>query len=171
VFAVVTQEAIMKAKQDNSRASRLSVKGHIVMTLKTTTTKTKQNKKTLLILLSFSSCTLFLLVSLPLYPLATSPAPNKTHTNKQQQITENISLCKLYYVTVWSTVYPSVHTSSLANIHCNESLIWTQISGFCDTILAGTTPGYPVVSLCHEDTASFEQQDGPFTCPNLLQMI
>jgi hypothetical protein len=43
--------------------------------------------------------------------------------------------------TLCPTAYPSVHTSSLANVHCNESLVWFEISGFCDTISVGSLPG------------------------------
>lgn len=31
------------------------------------------------------------------------------------------------------TVHPPVHTFVLANAHCSESLVWFEISGFCDT--------------------------------------
>ena len=58
------------------------------------------------------------------------------------------------------TVYPSVHTSSFANVHCNESFFWFQICGFCNTINIGSSSGILLVilfSLCYGD-----QQDWPF---------
>jgi hypothetical protein len=33
-----------------------------------------------------------------------------------------------------STEHPFVHTSLLANIHCSESLVWLETSGFFYTI-------------------------------------
>ena len=64
------------------------------------------------------------------------------------------------------TFYPSVHTSSLANVHFNESVVWSEASGFCDIInigsSSGTPPSYPVVALCYGDPAALEQQDWPF---------
>ena len=62
------------------------------------------------------------------------------------------------------SVSPSVLTSSLANVDCNESLGW--FSGFCDTIninsSPGILPGYLAVALCHPDPAALDQQDWPF---------
>jgi hypothetical protein len=49
---------------------------------------------------------------------------------------------------VCPTINPSVHTSSLANVHCSESLVWSEISGFCDTINIGSSPGPLLVSCC-----------------------
>lgn len=65
------------------------------------------------------------------------------------------------------TVYSSVYTSSLANVHFNESLVSFQVSGVCDTInigwsLTGTLPGYPVVFLCPGEPIAFDQQDWQF---------
>lgn len=60
-------------------------------------------------------------------------------------------------VSVCPIAYPSVHTFSLANIHCNESLVRFDISGFRDNINIGTSsldPGYAVVSLRHGAPAS-----------------
>lgn len=44
-------------------------------------------------------------------------------------------------------VYSSVHTSSLANVHCNESLVWFEVFGFCDTITIGNSSGILLVIL------------------------
>ena len=58
------------------------------------------------------------------------------------------------------------YTSSLANVHCNEPLVCFTIFGFHDTlkywILTKTSPGYPVVALCHGDPAALEQRDWLF---------
>ena len=62
------------------------------------------------------------------------------------------------------TVFPSVHTSSLGNVRCNESLVWSEASGFCHTIGtgSGTRPSYPVVALlCHGKSSALELQDWP----------
>ena len=61
-----------------------------------------------------------------------------------------------------STVYASVHTSLIANIHCNESLVWFEASGFCYTINAGSSQGYPVAVLCRGDPAALNLQDWPY---------
>lgn len=47
------------------------------------------------------------------------------------------------------TEYPSVHASSLANIHGNESLVWLEISGFCDPINIGSSLGLLLDILSH----------------------
>lgn len=45
-------------------------------------------------------------------------------------------------------VYPYVYMSSLANVHCNESVVWFKISGFCDTINTRSSPLFILVLLC-----------------------
>ena len=40
-----------------------------------------------------------------------------------------------------SILHPFVHTSLLANVHCNESLVWFEASGFCYTINTGSSLG------------------------------
>jgi hypothetical protein len=45
------------------------------------------------------------------------------------------------------TVYSTVYTSSLANVHCNESLVCFQVS------VVVLYPGYPI---------AFDQQNWPF---------
>jgi len=42
---------------------------------------------------------------------------------------------------------PSAHTSSLANVHCNESLVWIEVSGLCDTIDIGSSWGLLVMPM------------------------
>jgi hypothetical protein len=48
---------------------------------------------------------------------------------------------KLYCVTVCHTAYSFVHTSFLANVLCNESLVCFKASGFCYTISTGPSLG------------------------------
>jgi len=63
-------------------------------------------------------------------------------------------------------VYPSVHTSSLGNVHCNESLVWSEISGFCDTNIRSPVGFLPVILLlpCVMEPAALDQQNQPFPC-------
>lgn len=42
-------------------------------------------------------------------------------------------------LTECPSVDPSVHTSLLTNVHCNYSLAWFEVSGFCDFINVGIT--------------------------------
>jgi hypothetical protein len=52
------------------------------------------------------------------------------------------------------SAYPVVHTSLLANVYCNELLVWYKVSClllYQYWILTGTLLGYPVVALCHGD--------------------
>ena len=68
---------------------------------------------------------------------------------------------------VCPTVYPSVHTSSLANVHHyhSELLVGFKISGFCDTINPRSSCGLLLVILlfpCHGDPEALDQQDWPF---------
>ena len=64
-------------------------------------------------------------------------------------------------------VYPSVHFS--------ESLVWLEISGFCDTINIGSSLGLlPVILLLPcvmEVLQLWNSRTGPFMHPNHLQMI
>jgi hypothetical protein len=54
-----------------------------------------------------------------------------------------------------TTVYPSIYTSLLANVHCNESLVKFKASDFCYFIitrsLIGTPLRCPVVAPCIGD--------------------
>jgi len=51
-------------------------------------------------------------------------------------------------------------------ITCNESLVWLEISGFCDAIkywiLIETPSGYDVVALPHGDPTALDQRDWCF---------
>jgi hypothetical protein len=40
---------------------------------------------------------------------------------------------------VCPTADPFVHTSLLANIHCNDLLVWYEASGFCYSINTGSS--------------------------------
>lgn len=55
-----------------------------------------------------------------------------------------------------SRVYPFPHTSSLTDAHCNESLVWIEISGFCDTNI-GSSLGLLRVILLLYPAASGQQ--------------
>jgi len=59
------------------------------------------------------------------------------------------------------TEYPLVHMALLANVHCNDSLVWYKVSGFYYTIknLTETPFGYPIVALCHRDPIVLDLQD------------
>ena len=64
----------------------------------------------------------------------TAPPPKHTHSIEKHLIVEAV---------VCLTVYPSLHTSSLANVHHSESLV----SGLCDTINIGSSLGLLLVIL------------------------
>jgi hypothetical protein len=74
---------------------------------------------------------------------------------------------------VYYTVYPSVHTCTLANF--NESLYWFNICSFCDTINIGSSWGlFPVILLLpcvREILQPWVRKTGPFTHHNHKQMI
>ena len=42
---------------------------------------------------------------------------------------------------MYPKVYASFHTFSLSNVYGNESWVWYQISGLCDTITLDSSPG------------------------------
>ena len=66
------------------------------------------------------------------------------------------------------TAYPSVHSPSRVNVHY-ESVVWFEISGFCDTINIGSSLGLLGLSCwCsfgRDSSACF------FTCPSCWQML
>lgn len=64
------------------------------------------------------------------------------------------------------TEHPSVHTSSLANVHCNEWLVWFKICDFCASINTGPSHGLLPVIRVTEILQLWETRTGPFTCPN-----
>lgn len=62
------------------------------------------------------------------------------------------------------TVYPSVFTSLLADVHCNESLLWFEDCGLCDTISIGSSWGllsYFVVAKCQGNSEILKKKDWP----------
>ena len=69
-------------------------------------------------------------------------------------------LCKLCG-KVSHTVYPLVHTSLLSSVHCNETLVLLNASGFCYTASCALTgpSGYPIFALCYGDPAVFYLKD------------
>lgn len=110
---------------------------------------------------SFRSCTSCTLVSLSPYshhsPLQPLPSCQKWNTHKQQQ-RNKAQKAFLLYVRVCSTVYPSVHSFSLANVHYNESgsrslVLWYH--QYC--IFVRTPLGYPAVCQCHVDPTALKQ--------------
>lgn len=73
-----------------------------------------------------------------------------------------------------SHITPFAHTALPANVHCSESLVWFETSGFRDTINIGSSLGLlPVILLlpCVMDPAALDQQAWPFHMSQLLQMI
>ena len=45
------------------------------------------------------------------------------------------------------SVYLSVHTSSRESVHCNESLVWFEMSDFYNSIKSGSSVGLFLVIL------------------------
>ena len=64
---------------------------------------------------------------------------------------------------------------SLLNFHCNNSLVWFEVSGSSNTINAAFSPGFlPVVLLLPcvmEILQLWISRTGPFILPNHLQMV
>ena len=62
------------------------------------------------------------------------------------------------------TIYPSVFTSLLANVHCNESLFWFEDCGLCDTISIGSSLGlfsYFVLAKCQGNSEILKKKAWP----------
>lgn len=74
-----------------------------------------------------------------------------------------MSHCVTQYIPLSSGLH-------LKYVHCNESLVWFEICGFCDTISIVSSSGLlsvillfsHVTSLCHRDSATLEMKDWPF---------
>lgn len=70
---------------------------------------------------------------------------------------------------------PSVRTSSLVNVHCNEALVWFEVSGYCDTINTSSSLGLLLVILllpCVMEILQFWlSRTNPFSWPNSSQMM
>lgn len=61
---------------------------------------------------------------------------------------------------VCPTRYSSVHSSSLASVHCSYSVIWFEISGVWDTIKITSSSGLlQVIVLCHGDLVASDLQN------------
>jgi hypothetical protein len=64
--------------------------------------------------------------------------PNPTQLPIPSPHTQSPPLQPLHSRTCWGSCsvshsIPFVHTSLLANVHCNESVVWFEASGFCRT--------------------------------------
>lgn len=103
------------------------------------------------------------IVSLLLIPtLHPCKAPNRAKEKK--------SRCG----TVCPTEHPFVHSSSFANLHCNDSWVWSEASGFCFTINSGTSLGLLSDTLllpapCHGDPIVLDLWDQPL--PTVVQFF
>jgi hypothetical protein len=77
-------------------------------------------------------------------------------------------------VSVCHSVYPFVYTSLLANIHCNESMVWFVASGFCYTINTGSSPGLLLDILLPPCVMEILQlwicNTGPFTYSSIIDI-
>lgn len=66
-------------------------------------------------------------------------------------------------------------THLLSNVHCNELLLWFEVSGFCDSINIGSSLGLlPVILLLPcvmEILPLWISRAGHFMHPSPLQMI
>jgi hypothetical protein len=76
----------------------------------------------------------------------------QTHLPPLQPLLPNrekeTSLWKLKCVSLSPTELPFVHTSLLANVHCNDSLVWYEASGFCYSIDTGPHWDFSWISCC-----------------------
>jgi len=88
--------------------------------------KTEQSKTKLLLVL----CEFHIMHPNPVHPTL--------HLAASLYNREKDWLWKLQCVTVCPTVYPFIHMSSLADVHCNESPVWYEASGFGSTIRTGS---------------------------------
>jgi hypothetical protein len=84
--------------------------------------------------MNFTSCTPILLISSHPYihtyfPLAAFPQQRKKMSSWK---------CSMYSV---SHSVPFVHTSFFTSVHCNDSLVWYEASGFCCTVYTGISVG------------------------------
>ena len=82
-------------------------------------------------LISRSLCICHLPLQSPL------PKENKEDRIKKEKSFMEAIVCHYIY----PTIYPFVHTSLLANVHCNQSLLSFEASGFCYSINTGSSPG------------------------------
>lgn len=64
--------------------------------------------------------------------------------------------------------YSVIHSKSLylhpfsVNVYCNDSLVWLEFFGFCDTIYIGASPVLlPIILLSSviKDLAAYDHQD------------
>jgi hypothetical protein len=65
------------------------------------------------------------------------------------------------YVTVCHAVYHFAQTAFLANVHCNESLVWFKDSATLSILdPPQDSSGHPAVTLCHGDPAALGLRGG-----------
>jgi hypothetical protein len=105
---------------------------------------TKKLLFSFLFFVSLTSCTLghsspcplisTLALAIPTLPPKKNIHPNKINETKHRKhfVMEAVE---------FPTIYPSVTTFSLVNIHCNEALVWFKVSDFCDTNNIGSSHG------------------------------
>lgn len=77
---------------------------------------------------------------------------------KQNKVKKNENITSLH--GNYSVSGCVTQTSLLANVHCNESLVWFKASGFCYTINTGSSLGWLsdilfIVALCDGDPAAY----------------
>lgn len=51
------------------------------------------------------------------------------------------------------TVYSSVLASSLANVHCTESLVWFKTLALVTPSILDSNQDSGIITVCHEDSA------------------
>lgn len=112
----------------------------------------------------------FLVLISALHP-CNIPPPQRNSTTTTSKQTKIIALWELQCVTVsvCHTIYPFAQTALLANIHCNQLLVWFEAPCLLlypqHRILTETPLGYPFVTLYHGDPATLDLQERPaFSC-------
>lgn len=110
----------------------------------------------------------------PPLPLQLLPPPVKS-TNKTGNTATHRKHRGSCGVSQCHTVHPSAHTPSFADVHCNESSFWFEISGFCDTLSIGFSGGLLQVilwlSCVMEVLQLWISRTDLYMCPNGSQKI
>lgn len=92
--------------------------------------------------------------SMPLYPSHLLKLPQNEKTNLTM-------VCHELYI-------PFAQRAFHANVHCNESLVQSEVSGFCSTINTGSSPGLLsgilLLSCVMEILQLWFCNTSPFTC-------
>jgi hypothetical protein len=83
-------------------------------------------------------------LSVPPYPTSAFAAFHLKRklkkTNKQTKLAKHLVKVVVCH-GVCPTVCPSIHTSLVECVHCSESLVWLEASGFGYSISTGPSPG------------------------------